>query len=87
MVNSAGSKTYPLNQLWSNFMSVDVDHSQDADLISETSLETDEESTPKLSTKEVNAQTLETRRKLEDRLERRRIKNELGLDDYDNIDF
>jgi hypothetical protein len=69
-------------------MSVDVDHSQDADLISETSLETeDDESTPKLSAKEVNAQTLETRRKLEDRLERRRIKDELGFDDYDKIDF
>jgi hypothetical protein len=69
-------------------MSVDVDHSQDADLISESSLETeDDESTPKLSVKEVNAQTLETRRKLEDRLERRRIKDELGFDDYDRIDF
>lgn len=67
-------------------MSVDVDHSQDADLISETSLE-DDESTPKLSAKEVNAQTLETRRKLEDRLERRRIKDALGFDDYDQIDF
>ncbi|MBK8187313.1 MAG: hypothetical protein IPK77_08775 [Cellvibrio sp.] len=67
-------------------MSVDVDHSQDADLISETSLE-DDESTPKLSAKEVNAQTLETRRKLEDRLERRRIKDALGFDDYDKIDF
>lgn len=69
-------------------MSVDVDHSQDADLISESSLETeDDESTPKLSVKEVNAQTLETRRKLEDRLERRRIKDELGFDDYDDINF
>lgn len=67
-------------------MSVDVDHSQDADLISETSVD-DDESTPKLSAKEVNAQTLETRRKLEDRLERRRIKDELGFDDYDDIKF
>lgn len=69
-------------------MSVDVDHSQDADLISESASEMeDDESTPKLSAKEVNAQTLETRRKLEDRLEKRRIKNELGFDSYDDIDF
>lgn len=69
-------------------MSVDVDHSQDADLINESNLETeDDESTPKLSAKEVNAQTLEMRRKLEDRLERRRIKDELGFDDYDDINF
>lgn len=69
-------------------MSVDVDHSQDADLISESNLEIeDEEASPKLSAKEVNAQTLETRRKLEDRLEKRRIKDELGFDSYDDIDF
>lgn len=69
-------------------MSVDVDHSQDADLISESSMEIeDDESSPKLSAKEVNAQTLEMRRKLEDRLEKRRIKDELGFDSYDDIDF
>ncbi len=69
-------------------MSVDVDHSQDADLISDSGLETeDDEATPKLSAKEANAQTLEMRRKLEDRLERRRIKDELGFDDYDDINF
>jgi len=68
-------------------MSVDVDHSQDADLISDSIESDDDEATPKLSAKEVNAQTLETRRKLEDRLERRRIKDALGFDDYDHIDF
>jgi hypothetical protein len=69
-------------------MSVDVDHSQDADLINDSGLETeDDEATPKLSAKEANAQTLEMRRKLEDRLERRRIKDELGFDDYDDINF
>ncbi len=69
-------------------MSVDVDHSQDADLIGESSIEMeDDESTPKLSAKEANAQTLEMRRKLEDRLEKRRIKNDLGFDSYDDIDF
>jgi hypothetical protein len=69
-------------------MSVDVDHSQDADLINDSNLETeDDEATPKLSAKEANAQTLEMRRKLEDRLERRRIKDELGFDDYDDINF
>jgi hypothetical protein len=69
-------------------MSVDVDHSQDADLINDSTLETeDDEATPKLSAKEANAQTLEMRRKLEDRLERRRIKDELGFDDYEDINF
>jgi hypothetical protein len=69
-------------------MSVDVDHSQDADLINDSTLETEEEdATPKLSAKEANAQTLEMRRKLEDRLERRRIKDELGFDDYEDINF
>jgi DNA-directed RNA polymerase subunit L len=68
-------------------MSVDVE-SPDTDLISDVSIETDdEEVTPKLTAKEASQHTLEMRRKIEDRLERRRIKDQLGYDDISDLDF
>ncbi len=68
-------------------MSVDVDHSQDADLISDASLDLEDEVAPKLTGKEASQHTLEMRRKLEDRLERKRIKEQLGYDDVSDLDF
>lgn len=68
-------------------MSVDVE-SPDTDLISDVSIETDDdEVTPKLTAKEASQHTLEMRRKIEDRLERRRIKDQLGYDDISDLDF
>lgn len=68
-------------------MSVDVE-SPDTDLISDVNIETDdEEATPKLTGKEASQHTLEMRRKIEDRLERRRIKDQLGYDDISDLDF
>jgi hypothetical protein len=68
-------------------MSVDVE-SQDSDLINDVSIETDdEEATPKLTAKEASQHTLEMRRKIEDRLERRRIKDQLGYDDLSDLGF
>jgi ElaB/YqjD/DUF883 family membrane-anchored ribosome-binding protein len=68
-------------------MSVDVE-SQDSDLINDVSIEIDdEEATPKLTGKEASQHTLEMRRKIEDRLERRRIKDQLGYDDIYGLDF
>lgn len=67
-------------------MSVDVD-AQDTDLIGDTDLNMDEEVTPKLTGKEASQHTLEMRRKLEDRLERKRIKDELGFSDVSDLDF
>lgn len=68
-------------------MSVDVD-TQDTDLMGDVSIESDEEeATPKLTAKEASQHTLEMRRKIEDRLERRRMRDQLGYGDYDDIDF
>jgi hypothetical protein len=68
-------------------MSVDVEP-QDADLISDAIIEIeDEEAAPKLTGKEASQHTLEMRRKIEDRLERRRIKDELGYGDFSDLDF
>lgn len=61
-------------------MPVDVDHSQDSDLINDAAIDAEEEVTPKLTGKEASQHTLEMRRKLEDRLERKRIKDLLGYD-------
>lgn len=67
-------------------MTVDVD-TQDSDII-EAGIELDdEEVTPKLSGKEASQHTLEMRRKIEDRLERRRLKDQLGYNSYDDFDF
>ena len=67
-------------------MSVDVE-TQDADLIGESVEIEDEEATPKLTGKEASQHTLEMRRKIEDRLERRRIKDQLGYGDFSDLDF
>jgi len=68
-------------------MSVDVDHSQDSDLISDAGIDMDDEVAPKLTGKEASQHTLEMRRKLEDRLERKRIKDQLGYGDVSDLDF
>ncbi len=63
-------------------MSVDVDHSEDdSDLLDD--LEADGDDQPKLSAKEVNQHMLDMRRKIEDRLERRRLRDMLGCDDLE----
>jgi hypothetical protein len=68
-------------------MSVDVE-SQDTDLMGDVSIESDDdEATPKLTGKEASQHTLEMRRKIEDRLERRRIKEQLGYGDISDLDF
>lgn len=69
-------------------MSVDVE-SQDTDLMGDASIESDDDeaATPKLTGKEASQHTLEMRRKIEDRLERRRIKDQLGYDDLSDLDF
>mgnify|MGYP006217522081 CR=1 FL=1 len=67
-------------------MSVDVE-SPDTDLISDSIETDDEEATPKLTGKEASQHTLEMRRKIEDRLERRRIKDQLGYDDLSDLEF
>lgn len=68
-------------------MAVDVDHPQDSDLISDTNIDIDDEAAPKLTGKEASQHTLEMRRKLEDRLERKRLKDQLGFDDISDLDF
>jgi hypothetical protein len=68
-------------------MSVDVDHSQDSDLIADTGIEVEEDVAPKLTGKEASQHTLEMRRKLEDRLERKRLKDQLGYDDVNDLEF
>ncbi|MBE8718692.1 PA3496 family putative envelope integrity protein [Cellvibrio polysaccharolyticus] len=65
-------------------MTVDVEHSQsDSDLLNDVSIDVDDDEQPKLSGKEASQHTLEMRRKIEDRLERRRLKEQLGFDDLD----
>jgi hypothetical protein len=86
MVNSAG-QIYPHQPVtWSMHMSVDVD-TQDSDLIGDASMEVEDDPAPKLTGKEASQHTLEMRRKLEDRLERKRIKDQLGYDDISDLDF
>ena len=86
MVNSAG-QIYPHKPVtWSMHMSVDVD-TQDSDLIGDASMEGEDDVAPKLTGKEASQHTLEMRRKLEDRLERKRIKDQLGYDDISDLDF
>ncbi len=68
-------------------MSAVVDHSQDSDLVADTSLDAEDDVSPKLTGKEATQYTLEMRRKLEDRLERKRIKDQLGFDGLSDLDF
>jgi hypothetical protein len=66
-------------------MSVDV---QSDDLMNDVGIDTDDEDTNhKLTAKEVSQQTLEMRRKIEDKLERRRLKDQLGYGDISDLDF
>jgi hypothetical protein len=71
----------------SHHMPVDVDHPQDSDLITDTGAEVEEDVAPKLTGKEASQHTLEIRRKLEDRLERKRLKDQLGFDDVKDVEF
>jgi hypothetical protein len=69
-------------------MSVDVADSQvDSDLISDVGLDIDDDEQPKLTGKEASQHMLEMRRKIEDRLERRRLKEQLGFDDLSGLDI
>ncbi len=69
-------------------MTVDVEHSQaDADLLTDASLDIDDDEPSKLTGREASQHLLETRRKIEDRLERRRLKEQLGFDDFSGLDF
>ena len=68
-------------------MPVVVDHSQDPDLINDANIEAEDDVSPKLTGKEATQYTLEMRRKLEDRLERKRIKDQLGYDGLSDLDF
>ncbi len=70
-------------------MAVNIDHSDDdTDFITEMPTEADNDEEPvKLTGREANQQYLDMRRKIEDRLERRRLKEELGCDDLWELDF
>jgi hypothetical protein len=57
------------------------------DLIGDASMDVEDDPAPKLTGKEASQHTLEMRRKLEDRLERKRIKDQLGYDDISDLDF
>jgi hypothetical protein len=58
------------------------------DLITDVGIDSeDDDTTHKLSAKEVSQQTLEMRRKIEDKLERRRLKDQLGYGDISDLDF
>lgn len=70
-------------------MAVDIDHSDnDIDYLPDMPVEADnDEDSPKLSGKESNQRILNMRRRIEDRLERRRLKEELGCDDLWELDY
>jgi hypothetical protein len=86
MVNSAGQIDPKTCYYRSTQMSVDVD-TQDSDLIGDAGIDVEDDVAPKLTGKEASQHTLEMRRKLEDRLERKRIKDQLGYDDISDLDF
>ncbi|MGD8175703.1 PA3496 family putative envelope integrity protein [Marinimicrobium sp. ARAG 43.8] len=66
-------------------MAVNIDHSDDdSDFLPEEA--ENDEGQPKLSGREANQHILDMRRKIEDRLERRRLKDELGCDDLWELD-
>jgi len=72
-------------------MAVHIEHSDtdaDTDYLPDVALEADnDEEAPKLSPRESNQQVLDIRRRIEDRLERRRLKEELGCDDLWELDI
>lgn len=67
-------------------MSVDEDSQTDSDLLNDV-IDVDDDEQPKLTGKEASQHMLEMRRKIEDRLERRRLKDQLGFDDLLELDF
>lgn len=70
-------------------MAVNIEHSDnEIDYLPDAPLEADnDEEAPKLSPRESNQQVLDIRRRIEDRLERRRLKEELGCDDLWELDI
>ena len=62
------------------------EHAQDPDMLNED-IDIDDDVQPKLSGKEASQHMLEMRRKIEDKLERRRLKDQLGFDDLSDLDF
>lgn len=70
-------------------MAVNIESTEnDTDYLSDVPLEADnDEESPKLSGREANQQVLDIRRRIEDRLERRRLRDELGCDDLSELDF
>lgn len=67
-------------------MSVDEHSPADTDLLNDV-IDIDDDEQPKLTGKEASQHMLEMRRKIEDRLERRRLKEQLGFDDFSELDF
>lgn len=70
-------------------MAVTIEHTDtDTEYLPDMPLEADnDEDSPKLSGKESNQQILNMRRRIEDRLERQRLKDELGCDDLWELDY
>lgn len=67
-------------------MSVDEHSQADSDLLNDV-VDVDDDEPPKLTGKEASQHMLDMRRKIEDRLERRRLKDQLGFDDLSELDF
>ena len=68
-------------------MSVDEHSEADSDLLNDVIDIDEDDEHPKLSAKESSQHMLDMRRKIEDRLERRRLKDQLGFDDLSELDF
>lgn len=67
-------------------MSVDDQADTDTDLLNDV-MDMDDDEQPKLTGKEASQHMLEMRRKIEDRLERQRLKDQLGFDDFSDLEF
>jgi len=67
-------------------MSVDDQADNDSDLLNDV-IDMDDDEQPKLTGKEASQHMLEMRRKIEDRLERQRLKDQLGFDDFSDLEF
>jgi hypothetical protein len=67
-------------------MSVDDQADTDSDLLNDV-MDMDDDEQPKLTGKEASQHMLEMRRKIEDRLERQRLKDQLGFDDFSDLEF
>src|SRR5690606_12116453 len=84
--HSSGVNFLHICRFWSSCMSVDEHSPADADLLNDV-IDIDDDEQPKLTGKEASQHMLEMRRKIEDRLERRRLKEQLGFDDLSELDF